>query len=148
LAATNRIVAEALKTQKNWERAAEIQFSVVDLAAQQGWESAVVKRELKNLQWQVGNNSKIEKSGILVEFCDLAFHFMALRNLGEDDLEEVLDFLYSKIVNREKSELASLFRAHRAFTTVAQSRDSSLGNYSSLKWTIFKYFFTIRVIKG
>jgi hypothetical protein len=54
LAATNRIVMEALKTQTNPTRTNEINFSVVDLAAQQGWESAIVKRELKNLQWQVG----------------------------------------------------------------------------------------------
>ena len=42
------------------------QFSVVDVAAQQGWESSVVKRELKNLQWQIGNRGEPEKSGIMV----------------------------------------------------------------------------------
>jgi DNA-binding protein H-NS len=50
---------------------------------------------------------------------------LALKGQDDDALEEVLDFLYGKTVTREKSELASLFRAYRAFTTVAQSRDSS-----------------------
>ena len=63
-----------------------------------------------------------------VEFNDLAFHFLALKGQDDDALEEVLDYLYGKTVTREKSELASLFRAYRAFTTVAQSRDSSPGN--------------------
>ena len=64
----------------------------------------------------------------MVEFSDLAFHFRALKGLDDDALEEVLDFLFGKTVTREKAELASLFRAHRAYSTVAQSRDSSTGN--------------------
>jgi hypothetical protein len=66
----------------------------------------------------------------MVEFCELAFHFLAAKGLADDELEEVLDFLFGKTMNREKSELSSLFRAHRAFSTVAQSRDSSHGEFS------------------
>jgi hypothetical protein len=43
----------------------EMEFSVVELAARNGWESGIVKRELKNLQWKLGAG-KVEKSGILV----------------------------------------------------------------------------------
>jgi hypothetical protein len=53
LAASNRIIAEALKTAKNPERATEIEFPVVDLAARHGWDSGVVKRHLKDLQFQM-----------------------------------------------------------------------------------------------
>jgi len=132
LAAMNRIVAEALKTHKHPERASEIEFSVVELAAKNGWSSGIVKRELKNLQWRLGNG-RYEKSGVLVEFSDLAFHFMALRGLTDEDLEEVLDFLYSKTLTREKAELSSLYRAYRAFSAVAQSRDSSKGQFKVFK---------------
>jgi hypothetical protein len=52
---------------------------------------------------------------------------MALADLNDDELEEVLDFLFSKTLKREQAELAGLFRAHRAFSAVAQSRDSSKG---------------------
>ena len=41
-----------------------------------GWTSAVVKKELKNLEWTQGPVGW-RKSGVLVEFSDLAFHFTA-----------------------------------------------------------------------
>ena len=127
IAATNRIVAEALKTHKNPERALEIEFSVVDLAAKNGWNSGIVKRELKNLQWRLGRgkfNGKYEKSGVLVEFSELAFHFMTLKGQTDEDLEEVLDFLFGKTLMREKAELSSLFRAYRAFTDFTGSENA------------------------
>jgi len=86
---------QASKTKSN-----ELEFSVIDLSAKNQWESSVVKRELKNLQWYVGQNGKIEKSGIMVEFHDLAFHFLAIRGLDEEALEEVLEYLYRKTVSR------------------------------------------------
>ena len=129
LAQTNRIIAEALKLQKNPNRVVEMEFPVMDLSVRNGWDSGIVKRELKNLQWQ-NSNGKIEKSGLMVEFSDLAFHFVALANLSDDDLEEILEFLVNKTSKREQSELSSLFHAYRAFSSVAQSRNSTKGEDS------------------
>ena len=41
-----------------------------------GWHSAVVKKELKNLEWS-HSAAGWRKTGVLVEFSDLAFHFSA-----------------------------------------------------------------------
>ncbi len=61
----------------------------------------MIKRELKNLQWQSNPvTGRMEKSSIMVEFHDLAFHFMAVKNIDSDGLEEVLDYLYKKILTR------------------------------------------------
>jgi len=59
---------------------------------------------VKNLQWQINpSTGRHEKSSILVEFHDLAFHFQAVSNIDGDGLEEVLDFLYKKILSRYQS---------------------------------------------
>ena len=41
-----------------------------------GWHSAVVKKELKNLEWS-HSAAGWRKTAVLVEFSDLAFHFPA-----------------------------------------------------------------------
>ena len=54
--------------------ASSVEFQVVEVAARMNWSSAVVKKELKNLEWQ-SSGSGWKKTGVVVEFSDLAFHF-------------------------------------------------------------------------
>ena len=85
-----------------------------------GWTSAVVKKELKNLEWTQGPVGW-RKSGVLVEFSDLAFHFTARYHntchnnwpvivkldshwiifrtgLDETRLDEILEELYTQVM--------------------------------------------------
>ena len=62
-----------------------------------GWTSAVVKKELKNLEWTQGPVGW-RKSGVLVEFSDLAFHFTARTGLDETRLDEILEELYTQVI--------------------------------------------------
>ena len=49
---------------------------VIYIYVRMGWHSAVVKKELKNLEWS-HSAAGWRKTGVLVEFSDLAFHFSA-----------------------------------------------------------------------
>ena len=67
---------------------------MIDLAADNGWEGYLVKRELKNMQWSTagpsgGGSSSNRKTGMVAEFSDLALHFEALANVSEQDLNDL-----------------------------------------------------------
>ena len=70
--------AIALQRQKgaDFSGASSVEFPVVEVSARMNWKSGVVKKELKNLEWTQGPVGW-RKSGVLVEFSDLAFHFTA-----------------------------------------------------------------------
>ena len=46
-----------------------------------------IKKELKNLEWQ-SSGSGWKKTGVVVEFSDLAFHFFSALELGEQEQEK------------------------------------------------------------
>lgn len=48
------------------------------------------------------------KTGVIVEFSDLAFHINAPGNLSGEELDAVLDFLHNKVVSAEETELKNL----------------------------------------
>lgn len=109
-------------------------FPVVDLSASFGRPSAEVKRELKQLSWQVATvTGGYRKTGILVEFQDLAFHFMAVGGLTQEEFDEVLDFLHGRVLAQEKKELAQLKEfyyaakcvAHKNYWSCADRHDSA-----------------------
>ena len=64
---------------------------MIDLAADNGWQGYLVKRELKNMQWSTagGGSSSNRKTGMVAEFSDLALHFEALANVSEQDLNDL-----------------------------------------------------------
>ena len=76
--------------------ASSVEFPVVEVSARMGWTSAIVKKELKNLEWTQGPVGW-RKSGVLVEFSDLAFHFNARTGLTEARLDEILEDLYTQV---------------------------------------------------
>ena len=117
------------------------------MSARMGWSSAVVKKELKNLEWsQTGAGWR--KTGVLVEFSDLAFHFSARTGLSEARLDEVLEDLSRQSETRERSEMWSLVRLGKAFSAVSVATENHCSEDSEatearsdkLKMFIKEYF--------
>ncbi len=86
-----------------------------------GWDSGTVKRELKNLQWTRTPSGGWKKSGVLVEFSDLAFHFDAVRGLSAEERDYLKNFLHDRVRRRERGELRDLRRVFRSFAAVARA---------------------------
>jgi len=103
------------------QAASSVVFQVVEVSARMNWQSAIVKKELKNLEW-TSTPTGWKKTGVLVEFSDLAFHFSASTGLVEGQLDELLEELYTRVENREKTELWGLSRLAKAFTVVSYDK--------------------------
>lgn len=103
-----------------------IEFGVVEIAAAIGWDSGIVKYQLKNLEWNSGkkkhlnltkkiNNFQIifffkvnglpKRSNISVEFYDLGFRVRSPGDLTDEELDSTLDCLHSRVVDQEKTQL-------------------------------------------
>ncbi|XP_054023504.1 ATP-dependent DNA helicase Q4 [Dryobates pubescens] len=107
---------------REWSHGSSLEFDVVTLSDSMGWEVALVKRDLRQLQWDQRlqrGGSKNGKSGVLVEFDDLSFHFRAYGDLSTDELDSVCEFLHQRVVAREKTALGQLRACFRAFRSVA-----------------------------
>uniref|UniRef100_A0A8C3J9C8 DNA 3'-5' helicase n=1 Tax=Calidris pygmaea TaxID=425635 RepID=A0A8C3J9C8_9CHAR len=94
-----------------------LEFDVVSLSDSMGWEVPLVKRALRQLQWDPKLRQGI--GGVLVEFGDLSFHLRAYGDLSDQELDTVCDFLYQRVVAREKTALGQLRACFRAFQSVA-----------------------------
>ncbi|XP_053916305.1 ATP-dependent DNA helicase Q4 isoform X2 [Cuculus canorus] len=108
---------------RDHSHASSVEFDVVSLSDSMGWEVALVKRALRQLQWdpclrQDGGNSE-RKSGILVEFGGLSFHFHAYGDLSDQELDSISNFLHQRVVAREKAALGQLRSCFQAFQSVA-----------------------------
>ena len=67
-------------------------------------------------QFSVPSGSRGEgKSGVVVEFGDLSFHVRAYGDLADQELDSVCDFLYRRVVAREKTALGQLRACFQAF---------------------------------
>ncbi|NWR40627.1 RECQ4 helicase, partial [Tachuris rubrigastra] len=92
-----------------------VEFDVVALSDSMGWEAALVKRQLRQLQWDPRGG----KSGILVEFGELSFHFRSYGDLSDQELDSTCQFLHRRVLSREKEALSQLRACFRAFQSVA-----------------------------
>ncbi|XP_075705494.1 ATP-dependent DNA helicase Q4-like, partial [Rhinoderma darwinii] len=103
-----------------------VEFNAVELADSMGWEIVPVKRALRDLQW---NSSAARgfrgtgKSGVLVEFSKLSFHFWSYGDLTNEELEEVCDFLYQKVTSREATAVRQLKTCYTVFHRPFQGRE-------------------------
>lgn len=92
---------------KSFSQSSELEFMVIEVCDAMGWDSGLVKRELRSLQWNAGL-SGFCKSGVLVELSDLSFHFRAHGDLTHDQVDEVLEFLTARTRRQEQTELWQL----------------------------------------
>ncbi|XP_067871838.1 ATP-dependent DNA helicase Q4 [Heterodontus francisci] len=100
-----------------------VEFDVVELADSMGWELLPVKRELRQLQWTMTQSKKgfqgSGKSGVLVEFSNLSFHFRSYGDLDHEELDAVCKFLHQRILAHEKTALYRLKACFKSFHSVA-----------------------------
>ncbi|KAH8406877.1 hypothetical protein KR222_009634 [Zaprionus bogoriensis] len=123
-----------------------IEFSVIDIAACIGWNSGVVKYQLKNLEWMQVNGYP-KRSPITVSFFDLGFRIKAPGDFREEEIDDALDTLYSRSVKQERTQLIQLqYVAHGlsavAYTSCAPccSKDFPQDRCTQLKGIVRNYF--------
>lgn len=98
-------IAMDLKTSKGTSsELAFIEFCVVDVAAAIGWDSGVVKYQLKQLEWTTADG-KPKRSSITVSFSDLGFRIRSPGDLTDDELDTALDSLEKRTSSQEKTQL-------------------------------------------
>ncbi|XP_077149625.1 ATP-dependent DNA helicase Q4 isoform X2 [Ranitomeya variabilis] len=126
-----------------------VEFNVVDLADSMGWEIIPVKRALRDLQWKSSTAEGFRgtgRSGVLVEFSKLSFHFRSYGDLSNEELEEVCDFLHQKVTSREATALRQLKSCYRVFHSVAYRSSGVCAEKmnpersAQLKTLILRYF--------
>ncbi|PRD28149.1 UNVERIFIED_CONTAM: Recql4 [Trichonephila clavipes] len=128
--------AIALDTEngKQKEMGSNLTFPIIKIASMIGWKSAQLKRDLKQLEW----NGMKRKTGVMVEFSDLAFHVLSPGNLSGEENDAILDFLHSKVLTTEKTELQNL---KYSFSHYWECCDEINLEYSEgIKASINKYF--------
>lgn len=95
-----------------------IEFNVIEVASAIGWDSGVVKYQLKNLEWTTVNGMP-KRSPISVQFKDLGFRIRSRGDLTDDELDATLNDLYSRVVLQEKSQLHQLNNLFSGLSSVA-----------------------------
>ncbi|OQR66198.1 ATP-dependent DNA helicase Q4-like, partial [Tropilaelaps mercedesae] len=125
-----------------------ISFPVVEVATFMGWDSKMVKRDLKKLEWddsRVALGGSYRKTGVMVEFSDLCFHLYVASDLGNLDQNEVLEYLYKRVCRQEQLQLERLAKVFSAFKHVALKPGEGTGEVDmsrsdTLKRIIENYF--------
>ncbi|XP_017018378.1 ATP-dependent DNA helicase Q4 [Drosophila kikkawai] len=97
-----------------------IEFSVTDIAAGIGWNSGVVKYQLKDLEW-VKINGFPKRSPITVSFYDLGFRIKVPGDFTETEIDGALDTLYTRSVKQERTQLIQLQYVAHGLAAVAYS---------------------------
>ncbi|KAM5211084.1 ATP-dependent DNA helicase Q4 isoform 3-T3 [Hipposideros larvatus] len=98
----------------------EVELDMAELVDSLGWELAPVRRALQQLQWDPEPRTGVHRrSGVLVEFGELAFHLHSRGDLTAQDKDQICDFLYSRVQAQECEGLARLHRVSQAFHSVA-----------------------------
>uniref|UniRef100_A0AAG5DBZ4 ATP-dependent DNA helicase Q4 n=1 Tax=Anopheles atroparvus TaxID=41427 RepID=A0AAG5DBZ4_ANOAO len=125
-----------------------IEFPVIDVAAAIGWDSGVVKYQLKNLEWTTENNVR-KRSPLSVSFFDLGFRVRAPGDLTDEELDRTLDTLYERVTSQERTQLAQLQCVSEALNSVSFNSihpvcrvDCPTGPSEKLKKIVREYFVT------
>uniref|UniRef100_A0AAV2KA26 ATP-dependent DNA helicase Q4 n=1 Tax=Knipowitschia caucasica TaxID=637954 RepID=A0AAV2KA26_KNICA len=120
----------------------EVEFDVVEVADTMGWQLPLVKRGLRQLQWSsVGG-----RSGIMVEFSAPSFYFRSYGDLSDEEMDQVCQFLHSRVQSQEATQLYQLTSSFKAFKSVAYQKvtscveDLDAARSLQLKSLLFEYF--------
>ena len=107
-------IALDLKKNKkeNEQELCALEFNVVDVAASIGWDSGVVKYQLKQLEWTSVNGAN-KRSSITVSFTDLGFRIRSPGDLTDDELDTALDSLEKRTSSQEKTQLIQVRQCSR-----------------------------------
>ncbi|CAG7661319.1 unnamed protein product [Allacma fusca] len=102
-----------------------LEFNIIEAAANVGWNSAVVRRELKSLEWigsefnSQGKPTKFRKSGLMVEFNELAFRCNAPGNLNDKEYDLVFNSLCEFTAGQERRQLYQLQNVYQSMNSVS-----------------------------
>ncbi|XP_053953021.1 ATP-dependent DNA helicase Q4 [Anastrepha ludens] len=111
-------IALEIKQDKFVEDSNIIEFSVIDVAAAIGWNSGIVKYQLKNLEWtEVDGNPR--RSPINVNFHDIGFRLKAPGDFVPEEIDDALDTLYNRTVEQERTQLIQLQYVFQGLSSVA-----------------------------
>lgn len=124
-----------------------IEFPVIDTASSIGWDSGVVKYQLKKLEWTDIPGQKSQRSKITVSYFDLGFRIRAPGNLTDEQLDGALEYISERVTTQEKTEVIQLHNvfsglfavAHESYHPV-KAKDLDLERTERLKQTIREYF--------
>lgn len=83
---------------------ASIEFDVVEVAAAIGWDSGIVKYQLKQLEWTTVNGAS-KRSPLTVTFSELGFRIRSPGDLSDNELDMALDSLEKRTSSQEKTQL-------------------------------------------
>ena len=119
-------VAIALEHQKgtDFSESNSVSFPVVEVASRMGWNSKIVKRELKSLEWSTLGlqcGGKVKRSGVMVEMTDLSFHLEARGDLSDDERDQVLDAVYRRTQVQEQEQLRQLHYTYQLLRSISHS---------------------------
>ncbi|CAI8032574.1 ATP-dependent DNA helicase Q4 [Geodia barretti] len=103
-----------------------ISFSCIEVASSMGWESHILRSELRDLQFNdrgTGSSSSSSKnnsgSSILVEFSDPSFHLVSPGDLSPEQLDYVCDHLQSRVKAQETLQVDKLHLLYSVLRSVA-----------------------------
>lgn len=100
-------IALDLKKGISHENSTVIEFPVIDVASIIGWDSGVVKKHLKDLEWKT-ENGRPKRSAISVRYDTLGLRVKARGDLTDVELDEALELLVSRTQSQEASSLHQL----------------------------------------
>lgn len=125
-----------------------LEFCVIDVASAIGWDSGVVKYQLKQLEWMTSNTGGKKRSPLTVTFSDLGFRIKSPGDLSDDELDQALDTLESRTSSQELTQLIQLQIICDTFVSLAtpnyvhcaSNEKLPIDKSDELKSTIRKYF--------
>lgn len=97
-------IALHLKSGKKQEDLGTLEFCVVEVASAIGWDSGIVKYQLKQLEWTIMNGAN-RRSPLTVTFSDLGFRIRSPGDLTDEELDLALDSLENRTRSQEKTQL-------------------------------------------
>lgn len=91
-----------------------VKFNYVDVASLKNWNPFLVRKALKELEF-ANTGGQTHRSGVIVEFSDLSFHFKRRGDYSGEEKDKMLNLLYGKVVTLEKRQLSQLGNIFNTF---------------------------------
>lgn len=91
----------------------QIDLDFMTVADKMCWDVITVAREVRSLQWNMAFAldaplNTTGKSGIIVECGQLSFHIVTREGIGDDEKDEICDFLHETVLAQEENRLLQL----------------------------------------
>ncbi|XP_058796994.1 ATP-dependent DNA helicase Q4 isoform X2 [Phymastichus coffea] len=139
-------IALSIKRGTYFEHNATVEFPVIDTAATIGWDSGLVKNQLKKLEWTMDGRNK--RSPITVTFGTLGFRVKAPGDLTVEEQDEVLEALNRQsqsqmILSLRQLKAISIASRKFSFPSINQCvelTEAAQLKSEELKTTIRSYF--------